>query len=166
MLQIRLNGERTPVGIINGYASLPARRYSTTDTIDFITPMKPIRLEAHPLVHSNRNCLAIRRGPFIYALESVDQDQNVSDLRLVRVSDSAELETFDMTIHGKHMVCIKTMGSVVEKTVEPAAHRNYKHQKLEDKPVELRFIPYFAWGNRGPSDMRVWVAVNEQKKAC
>ena len=24
-------------------------------------------------------------------------------------------------------------------------------------PVELRAVPYFAWANRGPTDMRVWV---------
>ena len=25
------------------------------------------------------------------------------------------------------------------------------------REVELRAIPYYAWANRGPSDMRVWI---------
>jgi DUF1680 family protein len=164
--QIKLNGEIIPVNITNGYASLPARQYKSTDKVDFIIPMNPERLEAHPLVHSNRNCFAIRRGPFIYALESVDQVADISDLRLARVSESAELEVFDMTILDKPIVGIKTIGSVVEKPGEPAANRKYNGRETKDKAVELRFIPYFAWGNRGPSDMRVWIAKSEQKVPC
>ena len=29
----------------------------------------------------------------------------------------------------------------------------------QGRPVILRFIPYFAWANRGEGEMRVWVRV-------
>lgn len=32
-------------------------------------------------------------------------------------------------------------------------------QKAEKKPVELNFIPYYTWANRGENEMSVWVRV-------
>ena len=120
--------------------------------------MTPKRLQPHPRVHQNRDSLAIRRGPFIYALESVDQDGRLTDLRLAKVSDSAPLETFDMDIKGKPLVGIKTKGTVVSLPENPSAAREYIGGSYpEETAVNLTFIPYFAWGNRGPSDMRVWI---------
>lgn len=70
-LQIKVNGQVTSAEVQDGYASLPIRSYNTQDVVEFTVPMVPQRIESHRLVHQNRNCIALRRGPFIYALESV-----------------------------------------------------------------------------------------------
>ena len=125
--------------------------------------MTPKRLQSHPLVHQNRNCLAIRRGPFIYALESVDQVSRVFDLRLARIEEAAALESVEIDIGGKSIIAVKTTGSVVGLPQNPASSRDKNGADQEEGPVELTFIPYFAWGNRGPSDMRVWIAKSAQR---
>jgi DUF1680 family protein len=38
---------------------------------------------------------------------------------------------------------------------EDSLYRPLEGPALEDKP--LRFIPYYAWANRGPGEMTVWV---------
>ena len=38
-----------------------------------------------------------------------------------------------------------------------AADSLYTADTVRYEPVELTFLPYFAWGNRAPGDMRVWI---------
>lgn len=121
--------------------------------------MIPQRIRSHPLVHQNRGCLAIRRGPFIYCLESTDQDSTLTDLRLARIDPEASMEEFEMEIMGKRIVGIKTGGWALSSASDSASLYSKDGQGGEVwNPLELKFIPYFAWGNRGPSDMRVWIA--------
>jgi uncharacterized protein len=121
--------------------------------------MIPKRIHSHPLVHQNRDCLALRRGPFIYALESIDQGRQLSDLRLARITENAPLETYPLSICERQIVGIKTMGTVVAPpSTAAAAGASDVIQDVREESVELKFVPYFAWGNRGPSDMRVWIA--------
>lgn len=157
--QILLNGRKIEHGVVDGYASLPPQTYAASDVIDFTAEMVAEHLGPHPLVHQNRGCLAIRRGPIIYALESVDHP-DVPDLRLARLDGAAAIELVDMQILDKPVVGIRTRGRVV--VVSSAEKSSFAGETKaprshEEKAVELTFVPYFAWGNRGPSDMRVWV---------
>ncbi len=36
---------------------------------------------------------------------------------------------------------------------------NFKAAKKKRNPAVLKFIPYFAWANRGEGEMRVWVRI-------
>ncbi|KAK5273418.1 hypothetical protein LTR96_000017 [Exophiala xenobiotica] len=156
--EIKINGQTTNAEVQDGYGSLPVRSYNAQDIVEFIVPMVPQRLESHPLVHQNRNCIALRRGPFIYALESVDQDSALKDLRLARIDPSAKIEDLKMDIDGKSIVGLKTRGWALKVPQNPQASRDEAdHEKEDGASVELKFIPYFAWANRGPSDMRVWI---------
>jgi DUF1680 family protein len=43
------------------------------------------------------------------------------------------------------------------------ARDNSLYNELDPGPpltAKIRLIPYFAWGNRGKSDMAVWMAVD------
>ena len=40
-------------------------------------------------------------------------------------------------------------------TVEGGLYQTYQKPVYEEK--ELRFIPYYAWANRGEGEMEVWV---------
>ncbi|KAI1622020.1 hypothetical protein EDD37DRAFT_684009 [Exophiala viscosa] len=156
--EITVNGQATNAEMQDGYISLPARTYNTQDFVEFTVPMAPQKLESHPLVHQNRNCITLRRGPFIYAIESVDQDPALKDLRLARIDPSAKIEDFEMDINGKSMVALKTRGWALKVPQNPRSSRDEAdHEKDDGVSVDLKFIPYFAWGNRGPSDMRVWI---------
>lgn len=144
---------------MDGYASLPALTYTPTDVINFTADMVAEHLAAHPLVHQNRGCLAVRRGPIVYALESVDHP-DVPDLRLVRIDGAAALEPVDMKILDKPVVGIRTRATVVDVPPQEKASFGGEDKVARthgETPVELTFVPYFAWGNRGLGDMRVWI---------
>ena len=151
---------------MDGYASLRRQIYTPSDVITFKVDIVAEYLVPHPLVHQNRGCLAVRRGPIVYALESVDHP-DVPDLRLVRLDRTAALEPVDMKILDKPVVGIRTRGTVIVVPSEEKA--SFKQESRpprshEEKPVQLTFVPYFAWGNRGPSDMRVWI--QETARRC
>lgn len=88
---------------------------------------------AHPKVKRHRGKVTVTRGPLVYCLESVDNpDINIFKAKL----DPASLrEEFVPNLMG---------GCVV-----------IHAQTTRRKP--LKFIPYFLWGNRGESQMTVWV---------
>ncbi|KAH8903101.1 DUF1680-domain-containing protein [Coniochaeta sp. PMI_546] len=157
--EILLNGVPVEHEVVDGYASLPSLAYAPTDVINFTADMVAEHLVPHPLVHQNRGCLAVRRGPIVYALESVDHP-DVPDLRLVRIDGAAALEPADMKILDKPVVGIRTRGTVID--VPPEERSSFSQEDKVarthgEKPVELAFVPYFAWGNRGLGDMRVWI---------
>lgn len=88
---------------------------------------------AHPKVRGHRGKVTVTRGPIVYCLESVDNpDINIFKAKL---DPSSLSEEFVPNLLG---------GCVV-----------IHAQTTRHKP--LKFIPYFLWGNRGESQMTVWV---------
>jgi len=52
------------------------------------------------------------------------------------------------------------MALETEVTVHPSASRQgvlYREVSAESRRIKARFIPYYAWGNRGRCDMTVWL---------
>jgi uncharacterized protein len=111
------------------------QRVTLHDSLDIAFEM-PIELRrAHPKVKGHRGKAAVSRGPLVYCLESSDNPQ--VDIFTARL-DPASL------------------------TLAPAPDALGGNIKLEGQTTEgmpLTFIPYYLWGNRGPSQMTVWVNV-------
>jgi DUF1680 family protein len=99
--------------------------------IEFEMPLHKRR--AHPKVKGHRRKVAITRGPLVYCLESVDNPD--VDIFNVKV-DIASLKP--VTAQTEFGEIVKILG-------------RSKNGQL------LTFIPYFLWGNRGESQMTVWV---------
>jgi DUF1680 family protein len=47
----------------------------------------------------------------------------------------------------------------LKSTSDHKPYYSYSPKPIEARQVELRFIPYYAWANRGPTPMRVWTPV-------
>ena len=88
---------------------------------------------AHPNVKNHEGKVALTRGPLIYCLESVDHPH--IDIFSARLDPDSLRDEFVPDLLG---------GCVVI------------HGKTTDGQL-LKFIPYFLWGNRGASQMTVWV---------
>jgi uncharacterized protein len=130
------------------------RVWKSGEIIDLDLPM-PVRLmEANPLVEEDVNQLAVQRGPVVYCLESTDLPRG---LKLSEVMIPANIQLaarYDQRLLG---------GVVVlegQAAVRPAADWTGKlyreFQPADVKSVQVRFIPYSVWANRGPSEMTVW----------
>lgn len=154
---VALNGAPTVVTVdASGYLRLP-RAWRAGDRIDLDIPMEPRLIEAHPRIESTRGCVAIERGPLVYCLEEADH---------------AGRSLLDLEIDPAQPLVARREGGLLEGvTVVEAAgaetdgagwrQRLYRPfdatARPGGRPARLTAIPYYAWANRGPGAMRLWI---------
>jgi len=153
---VAVNGEPSdaaPDG--RGYLRLE-RVWTEGDVVDVAFSMRPRLIEAHPRIESTRGCLAIERGPLVYCLEQQDQQAPLSDLEIdpaVPLTAAWEPDLLD------GVAVVRGSGFTVDRAAW--AGRLYRpYQPGETAPkrrVDLTAIPAYAWANRGPNAMRVWI---------
>ncbi|MHC4327961.1 MAG: glycoside hydrolase family 127 protein [Planctomycetota bacterium] len=131
------------------------RTWSAGDYVELDLPMRVRLIEANPLVEETRNQVAIKRGPIVYCLESPDLPDGV------RISEVAIPADIDLTpelntdlldgvtvLHGQAW-------AVPEGNWTGRLYR--ERQAQSGRKVNIRLIPYYAWSNRGVSEMTVWI---------
>ncbi len=141
---LKVNGEAAPLDIRDGYARL-RRDWKDRDTVELALPMPVRRVIAHEAVAEDRGRVALQRGPIVYAVEGIDNGDRVFELILpdpaaLAVEYRPGLLSGVAVITGQASALAKDAAG---KTVE-AAH-------------PLLAVPYYAWANRGPGQMLVWL---------
>ena len=91
----------------------------------------------------------MRRGPLIYCVEGVDNEEDVLGLSIA--DGKIVTEAYQPELLGGVRV-LKVPGVRTKRTGEL-----YLSKKPEQEPVTITAIPYYAWGNRGLNEMRVWL---------
>jgi DUF1680 family protein len=153
--QISINGKVHAEGLEPEQYFEIRRIWSTGDRIELAMPMPVQLLQAHPLVEEVRNQVAVRRGPLVYCLESVDlpDDVGVMDVAISRRAQFRPLFVEEL-LGG--VTVLETKAFVVNQDqwervlYRPLSPRNAK-------TADIRLIPYYAWCNRGDSEMAVWM---------
>jgi len=134
------------------------RRWKPGDKIHIDFDMRARLVRANPLVREDAGRVALERGPLVYCLEQPDQQGfNLWDATLLD-DGSSFVSGFQPDLLGGVLV-LKHHGTVVDSPFsrEPL-YRAFREQvERPGKVVALTFIPYYAWANRGPSRMEVWV---------
>jgi DUF1680 family protein len=141
---LKVNGEPAALDIRDGYARL-RRDWSPGDTVELSLPMPVRRIAAHDAVAEDRGRAAIQRGPLVYAVESVDNGERVFDL--VLPPDALLGVEFRPHLLGGVAV---VAGTAVVVSKDAAG-------KAVKAPRPFLAVPYYAWGNRGPGQMLVWL---------
>ena len=131
------------------------RPWQKLDRVTLELDMRVNLIESHPLVEETRNQVAVMRGPLVYCLESADLSG--SGVFNVAVPVSAAFTTADIKLSGSKIRVLETMG---KSTGESWSGGLYRSVQKSDRMVPLRFIPYFAWANRGMGDMSVWLPID------
>jgi hypothetical protein len=117
---------------------------------------------ANPLVREDYEKVAVQRGPLLYCLEQVDQEERASifDVTLSGIAGPTWGFTseFRPDILGG-IVLLKHKGVVTPKPLaEEPLYRTFERMpQTEGTEVDLAFIPYYAWANRLPGPMEVWI---------
>lgn len=152
---VSVNGMQTEPVTPGSYGVI-VRRWQVGDTVALDMPM-PIQLvEANPRVEHCRNQLAVRRGPILYCLESADLPAGV-ELASVYLPSGAILTPEPAPDLPFRPIVLR--GNLLRRTA-PAWSGLYRPTTLpEFTPLATRLIPYFAWANRGPVAMAVWLPV-------
>lgn len=158
--QVAVNGQ--PIRGAKSGEYLPIkRRWSPGDKIRLQFEMNPQAVVANPRLTDDAGRVAIQRGPLVYCVEQMDQPgvSSLYDVAVVIGKDPgkefrAELQK---DLLGGVMV-LKHNGAVYDKPLsqQPLYEPISKAQRSTHQ-VPLTFIPYYAWSNREPTPMQVWM---------
>ena len=131
------------------------RNWKSGDVVDLDIPMPTQLIEANPLVEETLGQVALKRGPVVYCLESADLPAEARVMDVAVPTDAKFLARYDQRLLGG---VVTLDGTLLAKPTENWSGQLYREVKpVELKPVKARMIPYFVWGNRGKSEMSVWL---------
>jgi DUF1680 family protein len=114
------------------------RRWAPGDTAVLDLDLAVRCVEPDPRVDAVRGCVAVERGPLVYCLESADVPDPVclEDLRWDAARQPVAVDRPDL-------------GDAVVGVDVPVLHG--------ESGLTVGAVPYFAWANRDPGGMRVWI---------
>lgn len=138
------------------------RRWRRGSRVVLDLAMPPALMVSNPMAAENRGSVAVKRGPVVYCLEGVDNpgiSVREARLRLDPESPSGGLKAeFRPDLLGG-VTMITAKGAVPAEEWGPL-YRPLDTSSVKTRPVTLRAIPYYAWDNRGPSEMTVWIQIH------
>ena len=134
-VSIAINGHKVSIQYEKGYAVID-RLWEKGDVINLSLPMGIHQVIANKSVKDDQGKVAIERGPIVYCLEAID-NENI---------DKVDLSTT----------------SVLRAEFNPNLLGGIGTISSTQSDVEKRFtaIPYYTWNNRGIGKMKVWLPRN------
>ncbi|MDO4296996.1 MAG: glycoside hydrolase family 127 protein [Lachnospiraceae bacterium] len=152
---LTVNGEKAEYMAENGYALLK-RNWNNGDRIDLCMEMPVTVVEANPHVREDIGKVAVMRGPLVYCLEEEDNGAQLQEIYLDEKLQFAEQYEEDLL---KGVVTLKAEGKRVSGKGwnTDTLYRAYSGKQYQEQT--LKFIPYYAWANRGIGEMEVWVRI-------
>ena len=144
---LSVNGKSVGTTPERGFVSIH-RTWAAGDMIRLNLPMPVRRIEAHPEVKSQAGRTAVMRGPVVYCLEEVD---NACPVDQVAIPADATFQTEfrDDLLEG--VTALKTQGK------RRGMVQSDEGLGVVDNGVDLTLVPYYAWDNREPGTMSVWI---------
>ena len=152
---LTINGKAENIPLQSGVYAELKRQWKKGDEIYLQLDMKIKLMESNPLVEETRNQVAVQRGPVVYCLESVDLPDN--SIFNVSLPVDNNLQPVPFTIGNSKMMALE--GDAIITDNGDWSGQLYKEIAEKNKPVKIRLIPYYAWDNRGKSEMSVWIPV-------
>jgi hypothetical protein len=156
---LQINGQPWPYPLVPGtYAQVRrAWGYGDTVTLDFPMPINPVA--CHPYVAENVGRVALMRGPLLYCFEGADNPG--FDLRDVRLPAAASFASEFLPALLGGVVAFRSSAQVVPPQADWQDHLYRTATAATESPrgrsVHLTAVPYYAWANREPGPMRVWL---------
>ncbi|QRR01883.1 glycoside hydrolase family 127 protein [Dyadobacter sandarakinus] len=124
---LTINGKSAPAVITDGYVKLD-RQWKKGDVIELSMDMLVRTIVSRAEVKANEGKLAVERGPVLYCAEGHDNQGKALNVSIRQEQDF-------VVQYKKEM-----LGGINVLTSGP-----------------LTLIPYYAWANRGPNEMSVWL---------
>lgn len=156
--RVEVNGEAFGNSPRSG-AYLEIRRpWHAGDRVRLELDVTPRLTVANPLVRENVGRVAVERGPLVYALEQEDQPAGAALFDLSLAAAGRFDEHFRRDLLGGVLV-LRHPGvqAASPRADDPLYRRADRGTDTPGKAVTLTFIPYYAWANRAPQPMLVWV---------
>jgi DUF1680 family protein len=156
---VKVNGQGVE-GVQPGTYLAIRRRWSASDKIELNFDMSTRLLKANPAVTEDRGRVAFQRGPIVFCMEHLDQPGHEHDTNLTGYAVNLKGSTADR--FDPHLldgvVVLEHPGSISRSHADRTLYFSASEvQKAEETPTTLRLIPYYAWANRDPAAMQVWI---------
>lgn len=151
--RLKVNGKmQATIADKDGY--VPCNRvWKKGDTIELLLDMAAVLLESNPLVEETRNQVTVKRGPVVYCLESPDLPaQNVFNIAVP--AGSKWLPTV-MKLGKGNIMALNGQARLLP--ANSWKNTLYREVSANSQTIGIKLIPYYAWANRGASDMTVWM---------
>lgn len=155
MVRINNTVQNNP-SIVNGYCVLK-NKWKKGDVVELNLSMPVELMASNPLVEESRNRVAVKRGPIVYCLESNDVPSSASIFNAVLDFNSTWTPTIYKLQNHTVMALSGNLYSRETKNWNHTLYQSVHPSNTTTKKISARLIPYFAWSNRGDSDMEVWI---------
>ena len=154
--EVSVNNAKITDKIVSGTYLKLNQKWKKGDVIELNLPMPVELMEANPLVEEVKNQVAVKRGPLVYCLESDQLPAKVS-VNDVALNLKSKFTTNNFILNNRNLISIDA---------EAVINSNNSWNKTLYKPlssknadaVQVKLIPYFAWGNKGKGEMTVWMS--------
>jgi DUF1680 family protein len=143
---IQVNGQAVEYREENGYAVLQ-RSWKKGDKVTVALPMEVQRILAGNAVNADKDRFALQRGPLVYCIEGADYAD--SSVQSIVVDSARPVKTTFREDLLNGVTVLTTEGSTTA--------RRENSDQLVTRQVQVTAIPYYAWCNRGPNEMEVWI---------
>jgi DUF1680 family protein len=155
---VTVNGKPWKGAVRAGEYLAVRRQWRPGDKILLALHMRPRLTVANPRLKENAGRVAVEMGPLLYCLEQLDQlgVPSLFDAALVPEGEFRAVTRSDL-LGG--LVLLQHKGAVYERPLsqEPLYQAFGKAGPRSTRPVMLNLIPYYAFANRGPTEMQVWI---------
>ncbi len=151
---IGINGEQQASPAVSSYVTL-TREWKKGDRITIDLPMEVTLYRASPKVEHLLGQVAVKRGPLVYCLESIDLERDVPIESIhLPLNSEWQLESDPGVLDG----AVRLSATAYEVTsTSPTGSLYTELGEVSIDPVGISMIPYFAWNNRQEPKMRIWL---------
>ena len=148
---VAVNGKSVEAATEDGYLVLD--REWADDTVELTFEQTVRTVQAHPAVEADAGLVAVERGPLVYCLEATDNDRPLH--QYVLPTDGEYDVDYREELLGGVSVLSGEARVPDRSEWEGELYRPADETNQEDATVTA--VPYFAWDNREPGSMRVWL---------
>lgn len=145
-LTLMINGQAKSFETEKGYAVLK-RTWKKGDKVSLLLPMETEKVLANQQVKDDRGRFAFERGPIVYCLEGPDNKDSLVQNILIDKNAIADANYHADLLNGVDVISAEGK----------SAKRQLKTDSILQTDQMVKAIPYYAWANRGPSEMTVWI---------
>lgn len=140
---VKVNGVELDVRRnLKGYFEIN-RLWKNGDVVELNLPMYTQKVYSHEKIESNRNLVAVQRGPLMYCAEFADNDGKTSNI-IFNANNNFSSNFEPSLLNG--VITLSTKANTF----------NFTDQEISTNSKTIKLIPYYARSNRGIGEMRLW----------
>ena len=159
---VTVNGSAVDRPVERGTYHRIHRTWSDGDVVTLDLVMPVVAMEADPRATEFQGKTALMRGPLLYCFEGVDNPDH--SVRAISVTPGTKIRPFEDGVEPEALYQPGAELPPFTPLDQPELLRGVtvlRGPAANNGESEVTAIPYYAWTNRDPSPMRIWIDSSE-----